>query len=516
MFVNFFLKIVILSSIFLGQLTTLAAQSFWVGSQNDQILRIISLQDSSTIQHSMMIRPIQLDTLQNNNSILNHSLQGNKTLVKKKLFTLNALPLDWVNQFNTHHPYGWNDGPMIGAKGYQTVIRTGLQLQSKFLDIQLAPELVYANNAPYPTNTNYGSNTFSAFNKVYAGQSHVKLKLGKIGIGISLENLWWGPGIRSSLLMSNNAPGFLHASIHTRTPLKTLIGQFEFQVVGGSLNSFTNMPYENLNQLERKGYAPQARYLNAVNLVYQPKGVDGLHLGITRVLQGFQSGISQQGTLLRRYIPVIFQPLQKQGNFGIDTLQTDQLASIFLRWVFPKKSFEFYGELGYNDYKLNARDYALNTTHSLAYTVGFKKVIKASNQSFWDIIVENTRMSQSPDSMVRNAGTWYEHTQIQEGYTQHNQILGAGAGWGTNLQTLMLSHYKKKDSWSFWLEHLDRNPDNFVTRWNDWVIGFQHKRRYEKLFVDAQLQFVNSKNYAWEQGRNTFNLFARLGLTYLW
>lgn len=508
-------KILLLIILF-GQLQFLAAQSFGVGSQNDQLLRMISLQDSSKVKHSLMIRPIQPDALQGSNPILNHWVQANKILVKRNLFTVSALPLDWVNQLNTHHPYGWNDGSMIGAKGYQTLVRTGIQFQSKFLDIQLAPEVVHANNAPYPTNANFGPNSFSAFNKIYAGQSHGKVKLGKIGMGISTENLWWGPGIRSSLLMSNNAPGFQHWTFHTNSPIKTKIGAFSWQLIGAKLISI-NQPYDNFFYQDLPVGSPVDRYLSAYTINYQPSFIQGLTFGFTRVLQQqFSVNLDKSRSFWSRFLPVINNPVQKKNAGGEDTANRDQIASLQLRWVFPKAGFEFYGEYGFNDYKLNVRDYMLNIPHSAAYMVGFKKVFQASKEIVYDVGFEATQMSQSPDQLVRWAGSWYRHWQLHEGYTYMNQTIGVGAGYGTNLQSLYVNRYRKKEIWGISLDHLNRDPDTRTTLWNDWVIGIQHKRRYEKLFLDAQLQLVNSNNYAWEQGRNTVNLFARLGLTYLW
>ena len=510
------LRKILLVIILFGQLTFLAAQTFWVGGQNDQILRIISLQDSSRVKHSLIIRPIQQDSLQVNNPLINHWLLGNKTLVKRNLFTVSALPLDWVNQFNTHHPYGWNDGPMIGAKGYQTVVRTGLQLQSKFLDIQLAPEIVYVNNLPYPTSNNFGPNSFSPFNKIYAGQSHAKVKLGKIGMGISTENFWWGPGIRSSLLMSSNAPGFPHWTFHTNQPIKSPIGAFEFQLVGGLLSSINNkFPYEHFSNQALLTNSKD-RYFNGYSIAYSPNWLRNVTFGFSRAINHYWADLQGQSNLLRKGIPILFQPVDKSNLIAVDTVGNDQVASFSFRYKSLANRFEFYGEYGYNDYKLNARDFVLGTTHAAAYLVGFKKTWNTNKETLYDLTTELTKTTQSPDRMVREAGDWYTHSYISEGYTNQNQIMGVGAGLGANVQTLQLSRYKKERMLAVSFEHVERKPYLMTNAWNDWVIGIQHKRRYEKLFVDAQLQFVNSKNYAWEQGRNKVNLFARLGLTYLW
>ena len=52
------------------------------------------------------------------------------------------------------------------------------------------------------------------------GQSSVKLNYQKFFFGISNENLWWGPSIRNSIMMSNHAQGFKHITFNTNKPIK--------------------------------------------------------------------------------------------------------------------------------------------------------------------------------------------------------------------------------------------------------------------------------------------------------
>ena len=75
--------------------------------------------------------------------------------------------------------------------------------------------------------------------KQLLGQSSVRLKLEKnFSIGISNENLWWGPSkLRNSIMMSNHAEGFKHITFNTTKPIKTFIGNFEWQFVTGRLES---------------------------------------------------------------------------------------------------------------------------------------------------------------------------------------------------------------------------------------------------------------------------------------
>ena len=81
-----------------------------------------------------------------------------------------------------------------------------------------------------------------------------------------------GSGIRSSLFMSNNAPGFLHAYIRSTRPAKTPIGDFEWQLIGFRLDSDSTRQYENMNlKMTRESYPATWRYQCAFVISYQPK-----------------------------------------------------------------------------------------------------------------------------------------------------------------------------------------------------------------------------------------------------
>ncbi|HTM92943.1 MAG TPA: hypothetical protein VL095_11010, partial [Flavisolibacter sp.] len=61
------------------------------------------------------------------------------------------LPLTFRQQYNTHHPYGFNDGSMIPAKGYQAQLSSGIFLKTGLLSLQLQPEFVFARNNSFPS-----------------------------------------------------------------------------------------------------------------------------------------------------------------------------------------------------------------------------------------------------------------------------------------------------------------------------------------------------------------------------
>ena len=77
---------------------------------------------------------------------------------------------------------------------------------------------------------------------------------------------------------------------------------------------------------------------------------------------------------------------------------------------------EIYVDYNHNDSKQNIRDLLLDSDHSRAVTVGLQKVFEISADNFlfsW----EWTQMEQTASRLLRNAGSWYEHRWVFDGYS---------------------------------------------------------------------------------------------------
>ena len=442
--------------------------------------------------------------LGNVDSNISFSVRTNSILPQTKVFwakpSVSILPIILTQQFNSKNPFGWNDGPMMQANGYQMVARPGVNMRYGIFEAQAAPELFYAGTQSY--------------SKVFPGQSFVKAHVGPISIGVSSENLWWGPGINSSLLMSNNSPGFLHGFVGNNKPIKTPIGNIEFKIIGAKLTSDKNLPYEN-NYNQVRNINDDWRYLNAYVISWQPRWVKGLFLGMTRSLQQYGDRVQRQQTgFVSKYLPVLGLAIQKTNNFGDDSLDRDQLASFFLRWVLPKSNAELYMEFGKNDYGFNIRDYLMAPTHSYAYTIGYRKLLPKTKEEYVQLEGELTQMSQSPDAIVRSAGNWYVHGQIGQGYTHQNQIMGAGAGFGANVQTASATWINGEIRNGFLFQRIERDPEGRLNKWTDISIGWMPQWRYKNILLGAKVQLIRSNNYGWEKGNHSFNLHSRLMIQY--
>jgi len=438
---------------------------------------------------------------------------------------LRILPTQFTFKNNTHHPYGWNDEAMLAAKGVQTVISAGVYSRYGPVSIQFQPQWVRSQNAQFETNVSYGSTVSGLQEKFTLGQSSALLHFGGFATGLSTQNLWWGPGQYSSLLLSNNAPGFRHYTLQTTQPLCLPIGSFEGQLVAGRLDedsAFTKGLYENFH-LQPRTFTDQWRYFNAVVVTFQPSFFKNFHLGATRAFQVYKKDFQALGgRFIQRYLPVLTNIFKSKGD---DPVGRDQQISIFSRWVFPKAHSEFYFEYGWNDHKGNMRDFMLDPVHAAAYVVGGRKLLPLKRNNFLELSGEITHLSQPVDYVLRNAGNWYIHGQVLQGMTNNRQILGAGSGMGNNVQTLKATWFKGFARLGASVQRIQHDPkalagSNFFALrdifWNEWAYGLNGRYRIGRFMLSGEMQFTRSKNYAWTRDNLRDNFYSYLQLSYLW
>lgn len=513
---------------------TLNAQNISVGSIDmlEQRSRNEQLIGNGNPLISYTLRPLAIELVDSTQT----SQIGSKKLITK------TLPITLIQQYNTFSPYSWNDGTMIPSKGYQTFISAGGYAEYGILSIQLKPEFVYATNPNFEIlslsesnsvrsiNASYYNHTDlptpfgeKSYSKLNWGQSNIKLNINKFSVGLSTENLWWGPGVRNSLIMSNNAPGFLHFTLNTRKPIETIIGSFEAQIISGKLEgSGLSSPKSQfiINGIDTE--IPKSndwRYINGLSINYHPKWIQGLFVGLNRTFQVYHKDMENT---FSDYLP-IFDAFQKKNLPNEDAKNRDQLASIFFRWVMKESKFEFYGESGWNDHSSTIWDLFDSPEHSRAYLFGFNKIFmlnKAKNK-YLKINFETTHMEQSADRIVRPAGSWYLHGIILEGYTNQGQVLGAGIGPGSNLQTLDFSVWEKDKVWGIQLERYAHNMDFYYDaysfydhKWVDLAFNTYAYKKYGNLGIQGKLNISQMRNYQYQFEHNKINMQFQVSLQY--
>lgn len=517
-------------------------------------LQLLGQADSSL---SLVIRPlVPLTALSSKFSGKEDSLfyDGKKT-------ALRVLPLVLKQQFVSHHPYGFNDGAMIPARGYQVYASTGFSARYKFLSVQLMPELVYATNGSFKGLADAGHTTGflrgyygyynnyidaperfgdHSYTKLLPGQSSVRITFDPVSFGLSSENLWWGPGIYNSILMSNTAPGFMHLTLNTTRPIRTPIGSLEGQIVAGRLNGTDykalDVDPSNPTFSGFKSRPDDWEYLSGMVISYQPKWVPGLFLGLTRSFTILSKNLEHK---LSDYLPFL-QPFEKKnvGDVEEDSKQRDQLTSVFGRWLWTAANAEVYFEFGRNDHAYNLRDFYMEPEHARAYVFGFNKLFKpdVAGRGYFGVNVELANTTNSNTSTLRANSPWYAHGQVPYGYTNEGQVLGAGIGPGGIYQVLNLSWNDGLKKLSFQFDRQVHNHDLYkslmggtvdASHLKDWVdYGFSLNGVYDyrkNILLTGMLKVVSSRNYNWEiydydaydvKGKNVANVVMQLNMIY--
>lgn len=517
----------------------------------EEAWRRAQLQGKTDSNVSFTVRPLTSGFLSSFDSLYeggNTGTLSSSVLFERKKAQVRLLPPAITQQFNSHHPFGWNDGSMIPAKGYQVQLSAGIFARFGRLTVQLRPEVVYAQNAPFSTfPVRYSDSLWrsyyntvltmvdaperfgtGAYVKLFPGQSSIRFNFKKLSVGLSTENLWWGPGVRNALLMTDNAPGFPHLTLNTAAPLLSPIGSFEGQLVSGFLKSSGILPPDTGRTFNgEKLYTPKPqsdRYINGIVLTWQPKWTQGLFLGFSRVFYAYRTDVQHS---LSGYLPVIghlFKGNEEQARVE-DSLKRDQFISFFFRLLLPKEKAEVYAEFGRNDYSGNSRDLALEPEHSRAYILGVRKLFETGRKDKTvEVMAEQTNLQIPSTVMLREQGSWYAHHQVRDGYTNRGQIIGAGIGPGANSQTIGLSLIEGLNKTGLLLERIVHNNDfyynafapsrNFLRHWVDLSVGVNKTWRQKSFVYEAALTWVKSLNYEWQQRADYDNIQARLSVLY--
>lgn len=528
---------------------------------NNQLIRYSVLANEIKTDLSFNVRPLNVHSF---SEVLRNQY---KTILSNPSNTIQikTLGIDYFIEFNSHHPYNRNNGTMIPNRGYQHIISPGIFIKTGPLTIQFKPEHHFSENKEFDgfwdghyseiwatryrlwnhidMPERFGNNNH---NKTTYGQSSIRLNWKSLSLGISNENLWWGPSLRNSIMMSNHAEGFKHITFNTTKPIKTFIGNFEWQVITGKLESSGFTPprtdFEHAGtklyvpKINQEGHTDDWRYMQAMIVNYSPKFIDNLSLGFIRWVQMYHSLVKGDYFWMTgepSYFP-IFSNLFRKNDASVDyEYQTDQAAGLFLRWLFPEQKSEFYIEYHYNDAKQNLRDLLLDTDHSRAATIGLQKVFNINNDNFllnW----EWTQMEQTGSRLIRNAGSWYEHNYVYDGYTNKGEVLGSSIGPGSNSHYFSLSRIRDMELFGIGLEIVDNDNDfyheafasarDFRRYWKDINLHLKYNKNFKNFNLSSNLVYIRSLNYQWElddyaepyyhPGRDVDNFHLSLKFTY--
>lgn len=380
------------------------------------------------------------------------SLMDSRGLFAERGFTV-VLPMV-TTVANSELPFGQNDGALWAGKGYNVRALAGVSAAFGPLRIIVIPEMVSSSNytntldpldlrfsRPLPSTRSRFSSPFNvvpysidlpyrfgdqSIQKIHPGQSSVTLTAGPVQIGAGTENEWWGPAQRNPLIFSDNAPGFPHAFLRTRSPLVTLVGVFEGRWVVGGLEE---------SDFFNSDISDDVRSISAFSLIWKQRRSSGLTLGFQRSVFAPVAGYSNVAGNAFDFLTSTGHPNNLATTDSTMVPGPDQIFSVFAHWVLPKFGLESYIEWGRSDFPANLRELLTEPNHSRGYTTGLQWVKKRSDSSpQLRLQTEFTNVEQSSSYRFRPNGSFYTSRAVPQGYTNEGQMLGASVGPGSSGQ----------------------------------------------------------------------------------
>ncbi|MFN5803692.1 MAG: hypothetical protein ACK420_00025, partial [Sphingomonadales bacterium] len=212
----------LLSLMLLVHFTGMAQMEIYSEIAITDILRMRQLTNPDSGDHRSFL-------LRSSSLYFQQPAQGHTFFSKKFSYEIRNIGVTW--QRNDSLGLGSNDGSFIPAAGMQQRAHINVAARWGKFYLQLAPEFIKAENKPQqpydldpvfanllPSYYNLVNGHIDMYdrigtqpiNKALPGQSSLKFQSSHIAVGMSTENIWWGPALRNSLVLSNHAPSFLH------------------------------------------------------------------------------------------------------------------------------------------------------------------------------------------------------------------------------------------------------------------------------------------------------------------
>jgi hypothetical protein len=367
--------------------------------------------------------------------------------------------------YNSAFPLDRNNGSLWAGRGLSGSLTAGIWFHWEGLTASFAPSITGQQNSAFPLVSidqagyspfiypsqpslidwpqRFGAGSYSAFD---VGDSFVRYDTRALALGISNENLWLGPAVRSPLLLSNTAAGFPHVFLGTQT-VSTPVGRVAAQAFWGRLDESDYFDDDDTNN---------ARLLSGLALGIEPKWTPGLIIGYARLYTA-RTHNRGLGTLLARAYGL--------SSSGTRSIEDNSIFALYARYVLPAAGAEVYAEWGHEIGYRSLGDLLREPDQTQAYLIGFDK-ITGSGENKVRVYGELTHLDAPlPLRAGRGVLSFYTHAFIRQGHTQRGQLLGAWIGPGSNAQIIGVDLLRPAFSAGLFVERTRFDADAYYNHW---------------------------------------------------
>ena len=305
----------------------------------------------------------------------NNDTDNTKLIYNHKLFMNSNLP-NFENM----------DGITL-LKGYGSLHSFYIKAKHKNIDLQLEPQFSFnrvfknsikAKNADHFSVLNDRSENLS-FQEMKNFNLSANIKT--LSFGFSNKNMWWGPGIHNSLILSNNSYGFYNYYFETKN---------NNQIIDSLKYSF-----KYLVSYPMKNYYNNSYYLTGAFLKINYSKIE-FGLGKT-IISGGYDNISWSG------MDAALVMVSK-----INILKWDQIVDLYIQYRSEKNGLYIFAEYGFPNRNFNSVNTNIYYDHQLASNIGFRKYGAFNNKNLL-IGIEYTRIIQGRYYNIMPTSNWYSN-----------------------------------------------------------------------------------------------------------
>ncbi len=315
--------------------------------------------------------------------------------------------------YNDNYPNLENTGNLWIAKGLSLFSSINLVYASKNIIMIIEPfyfrtDNHMVNNIIRPAPNPSQNDIFNVLNdrrihssspyKIYGlRESTLFVHHKKVGLGISNSNMWWGPGIHTSLTMTNNTSGFPYLVIGTINEKKYKNIGLNIRYIFSQLSSNSGKPfYSALVFSARIHSKPIISFGFSRNYISGGLPTD----------RNFT--IWDAAKLPFEWL-FIDTKIDKYPSDWEAHDRWDQTAALYLTMEYPSIGLIIFIELGTDDHRQNWSDLRSQPDHNSANIIGMRKYGLFNNSNIFSGF-EYANIKKSYTNIFRGGGDWWRNS----------------------------------------------------------------------------------------------------------
>ena len=239
-----------------------------------------------------------------------------------------------------------------------------------------------------------------------------------LGFGWHEGNRWWGPGIHTSLQMTNNTLPFPAQIIGTIQEIR--IGSFGFY----GLYTFAHINEE--VGILRKYYTSLNGQLSWYGPVIISAGFSRNYLTGGVLSAGYEWTKKDARNIV---FEGIFTSNLIDAEYTVGGHDAwDQTLSGYFSILFPKRDMKIYTEIAFNDNRMYFADFLSQPDHSMATVLGVRDYGIGNKKNWtWGVELTNLKITYTSRHRPTGPGTWYNH-ELYDYSSYYGRRWGAHSG----------------------------------------------------------------------------------------